>query len=418
MPGLDDPQPLLMRLALFAQRFTPRVSLDPPDGLLLEVKGSLSLFGGAQRLYRAFQAGCTAAGVRPGMALAPTPLAALAGARAGVSFKVLDESRLVGTLAPLPLRVLRWPSTVLERLAKVGVYSIGQALRLPRAGFARRFGAEQLLSLDRLVARSADPRPGFHAPERFRAQRSFSCEKQHHAAILMALTPLFEELGKFLQARQCGVVEILCQLRHRQAPHSRCVLKLAAPEADAGRLIEWFSLRLAALVLPAPVRGCVLRTGLLITRAPAAGSLWQPGEHGGGRCAESPAFIERLRARLGAAAVHGLQPRASHRPEAASQRVDLAVLQARRRPPAVSWPVARPVWMLDSPELLPEVGGRPQRNGPVQLRGEPERIETGWWEQGEVARDYYRAVDARGVRLWIFRERQPPHRWFLHGLAG
>src|SRR5581483_972014 len=31
-------QPLLERLAIRAQRFTPRVSLVPPDGLLLEVK--------------------------------------------------------------------------------------------------------------------------------------------------------------------------------------------------------------------------------------------------------------------------------------------------------------------------------------------------------------------------------------------
>ena len=72
--------------------------------------------------------------------------------------------------------------------------------------------------------------------------------------------------------------------------------------------------------------------------------------------------------------------------------------------------------MLSTPEILSEVGGKPQRHGPLQLQGGPERIETGWWEQGQVARDYYRAVDTRGVRLWIFRERQTPHRWFLHGL--
>ncbi len=58
LPQLESQQPLLARLALLAQRFTPRVSLEPPDGLLLEVKGSLNLFGGAQRLCRAFRAGC------------------------------------------------------------------------------------------------------------------------------------------------------------------------------------------------------------------------------------------------------------------------------------------------------------------------------------------------------------------------
>jgi protein ImuB len=419
VPGLlPDEQSVLGRLAGFAQRFTPWISLEPPDGLLLEVKGSLQLFGGAQRLYRAFRAACVAAGVRPVMALAPTPLAALAGARAGTAFKVLDESQLVSMVASLPLSVLRWPPEVLERLARMGVHLIGQALRLPRAGFARRFGSEQLTSLDRLVARSADPRLAFHAPERFRIHRSFSYEREHHGAIVAALTPLLKELGRFLQARQCGVTQISCQLRHRQEPHTDCVVRLAAPEADADCLIEWFALRLAALVLPGPVRACVLRTGLLVPYTPTAAALWQPGEHGGGGRAGSPLFIERLRARLGADAVHGLQVEASHRPEAASRQVALEAQRLQHKSPPLPGPAMRPLWLLSTPELLPEIGGRPQRNGPLHLHSGPERIETGWWEQAEVARDYYRARDASGVRLWIFRERQAPHRWFLHGLDG
>ena len=64
------------------------------------------------------------------------------------------------------------------------------------------------------------------------------------------------------------------------------------------------------------------------------------------------------------------------------------------------------------------MNGWPHRRGPLRLLGEPERIETGWWEAGDVARDYYCAVDRCGVRLWIFRERPAPHRWFLQGVWG
>ena len=39
-------QAALVRLAGWAGQFTPRVSLTPPDALLLEVRGSLALFGG------------------------------------------------------------------------------------------------------------------------------------------------------------------------------------------------------------------------------------------------------------------------------------------------------------------------------------------------------------------------------------
>ena len=41
---------LLESVSACAGDYTPRVSLEPPDGVLLEVRGSLRLFGGARRL--------------------------------------------------------------------------------------------------------------------------------------------------------------------------------------------------------------------------------------------------------------------------------------------------------------------------------------------------------------------------------
>lgn len=86
---------------------------------------------------------------------------------------------------------------------------------------------------------------------------------------------------------------------------------------------------------------------------------------------------------------------------------------------ASPWPFdSRPLWLLPVPRQLNERDGLPRRRGALRLLGEAERIETGWWDGREIARDYYTAVDARGARLWVFREREPPHRWFLHGVFG
>ena len=90
---------LLERLATRAHRFTPRVSLVPPDGLVLEVKGSLHLFGGAEKLRRAIEVDCFEAGVKPIVALAPSPLATLAGARAGKALLITDPARLVSEVS-------------------------------------------------------------------------------------------------------------------------------------------------------------------------------------------------------------------------------------------------------------------------------------------------------------------------------
>jgi protein ImuB len=428
--GVHLPRPdpaLLQRLAVLAQRFTPRVSLEPPDGLVLEVQGSLALFGGASRLYRAFRAGCHAASAAPVLTLAPTPLAALAGARSGVSFKVLDQQHLVSAVSALPLVALRWPPQVLQRLSKLGVYRVGQALRLPRAGFARRFGRESLQMLDQLVARSADLRAPFRVPERFRAKRQFVREREDHAQILQALQPLLKQLGEFLEARQCGITRLSCRLRHRNDLHTDCVVRLAQPEAAAARFLEWFAERLNGIALPGPVRSLELRSGELLSRAPVAESLWHPAEHGGGGAAGSMPgsleFIERLRMRLGELAVHGLICQDSHCPEGASRALspqdpDFRHTAFTSRAQVKTQAPTRPLWLLDEPQRLREQQGWPQLDGPLRLRHGPERIESQWWEGCGVARDYYHATDVHGIAVWVFRERQPPHRWFLHGLSG
>ncbi len=80
--------------------------------------------------------------------------------------------------------------------------------------------------------------------------------------------------------------------------------------------------------------------------------------------------------------------------------------------------IRRPLWLLGQPQALAVRGGLPRRHGPLALVSEPERIEGGWWDGQDVARDYYTARDAQGVRLWVFRERRAPHGWFLHGIFG
>jgi len=410
----------LRRLAHLAQRFSPRVSLEPPDGLLLEVRGSLGLFAGVGGLRAALTRACGELGLQGTLAFAPTPLAALAAARAGRELEILKRAELVGVLAPLPLTVLRWPAPVVERLKRAGVRTLGAVLRLPRAGFARRFGVAQLAMLDRLTGRVREVRGVFRPPERFSRRKELDCEAQHHAQLLGALRVLLHELEDFLRARQAGVMALECRLLHRQAAVTACRLQLAAPAADARHLGALFAVELSRVVLPEPVRALELRAATLLALTPAGGSLWQPGEHGGGLGSEAHALIERLRARLGEGAIHGLTLLEDHRPESSWAIGPPPAPAARVAAPAAAVPCARrrPLWLLGQPQALAVRGGLPRWHGPLQLAGEPERIEGGWWDGRDVARDYYTALDAHGVRLWVFRERRPPHGWFLHGIFG
>jgi protein ImuB len=135
-----------------------------------------------------------------------------------------------------------------------------------------------------------------------------------------------------------------------------------------------------------------------------------------------PALIEHLRARLGSAAVYGIAPVSQHRPERAWRVADPALGVAAGDAPcgasAGGPPLRRPLWLLHAPRELRAPRGRPRHHGRLELLAGPERIESGWWDGGDVQRDYYVAKDSTGSQLWVYRECAGARRWFLHGIFG
>jgi protein ImuB len=82
------------------------------------------------------------------------------------------------------------------------------------------------------------------------------------------------------------------------------------------------------------------------------------------------------------------------------------------------------VWLLRAPRPLREVASRlylDRQSGfdhqsPLSLLAGPERIESGWWDGGDVMRDYFLARSADQALLWIYRSRSIDAHWFLHGV--
>jgi protein ImuB len=417
---------LMQRLAGIAATFTPQVSIEAPDGLLLEIKASIRLFGGLRQLCRQLRETCladavfTGSGIQPRFTLAPTALAALAAARAGARCFITDPHQLPARLKPLPLTVLRWPEETNTRLLGMGVRTLGELMRLPRAGFAKRFGATQLADLDRLLGRRADPRRRLKRRERYVGRVDLDHEIDDHEHILRTLRPLLDELEQYLRTRQRGITALLCRFHHYRAAPTSCTLRLANPEASAERLQALLRERLANLALPEPVRRCELRGGALTERPLSSQSLWPVGEHGHAPAGEMPALIEHLRARLGAEAVYGIGCIAEHRPENAWCVVEPLLAQnlSQTHTGHTDAPFRRPLWLLGEPQELESQRGRPRLRGTLELLAGPERIESGWWDGADVRRDYYCAQGVNGTHCWIYRECSGARRWFLHGIFG
>jgi protein ImuB len=400
---------MLERLCLHALRFTPRVSIELPNALLLEIRGSVKLFGSLATLHAGIDAAWRHLQLEVSSATAPSTLAALWLARAGRRELIEDPGLLAGRLAGLPIGCTAWDGERLRALRALGVSRVGELFRLPRAGMARRFGAAAVLELDIALTRQAAPRRSFVPRERFRERFDFEMEVETVIYLQKALEPLIGRCARFLRERQAGVQTLELRLAHRAHALTRVRVGLASTTSEQHRLTGVLSQKLSQLELAAPATSMELVSGRLQPLSAVSLDVFARQGGAGGGNDTAPQLVERLRARLGNEAVYGVRSIAEHRPEAAWQRVQELRLNAVLGQPRHEDPAdrPRPVWLLDAPEQLLEE--------PEVVEEGPERIESGWWDGKGVARDYYIVRRTGGARLWVFQERRS-RRWYLHGV--
>lgn len=400
----------LESLASSLQSLTPTVSLAPPDSLLLEASGSLKLFHSLAAIKARIEAGLAQRRLTARLSAAPTALASLWLARAAAAdVAALDE--LAGRLSELPLTVTHWPEPVQKLLHDLGLRSLGDCLRLPRDGFARRVGKSYLEELDLALGRRFELRPEFTAPTRWKLALDLQEESSDCAVLMEALELLIDRLTAELRRSQAQVRSLRVVLEHLRRPPTLEDFTLLSPTHERERFLSVLRDRVERIVLPAPVIALTMRTGPFEALSSTALGLFEKTQVETAACT----LFERLRGRFGFESVHGMSLIPEHRPERAWTKIDCAA--AVRRGPQRPVPRARPLWLLSQPVPLESPDARRYYLGSLHLQSGPERIESGWWDGQDVSRDYYVARSDDGQRLWIYRDRKS-RAWHLHGLFG
>ena len=396
----------LLGVAGWAAQFTPGVALEFPDAVLLDAAGSLKLFGGLRPLLGHLRRKLEEMGWSAALAGAPTPRGAFWLALAGRGQLIASAGELEPALAALPVEVLRDGETQ-TALRAVGVRTLGELRALPREGVARRFGQRLLDDLDRALGRLPDPRNFFVPPARFHSGIMLLAEVTQAEALLFAARRLIVQLAGFLASRSGGVQRFVFQLRHRGRATTEIAIGLVAPSRDAEHFTLLLRERLFNMALAQAVRSIALQADDVVPL---------PGRNLGFKLEEGKPpgdwehLVERLRARLGERAVHGLALSAEHRPERAAVAAEPGAL-----PLQLDFG-DRPFWLLERPKPLREIGSAPHYEGPLELLAGPERIESGWWDGDDVARDYFVARTRDESLLWIYREWRGQGGWYLHGI--
>lgn len=408
----------LEHLAAWANRITPLIDLEASDSLLLEVQGSLELLGGLDAIKCMVADELGSRGIAFEACAAPTARAALWLARHGTVDDIAEIEQLPSRLGALPVSVTRWPESVLALLGEIGVRSIAACLRLPRDGFARRVGHRYLLELDRALGRRADPRTAFRALPELGAEIELPSETDDLSVLAQAAERLAERMTDALRVHQCQAQRFEIVITHRDRASTVETLGLLEPVYQKPRLLRAMLARLERLVLPAPAVSLAIHAKVLETVAPGTGQLFERGL-GSLRCIEAEAeLVERLRGRFGMAGVHGLKLVAEHRPERSwSKSIDRLLGDGAGSAGVSSWARPRPLWLLALPMPLSEGLDRLRYFGPVHVEPDSERIESGWWDGGDIRRDYHTATTEQGEQLWVYRD-CTTNDWYLHGIFG
>ncbi|MBX2925956.1 MAG: DNA polymerase Y family protein [Chitinophagaceae bacterium] len=423
----DEPQlslQLLTGLGHWCIRYTPVAATDVPDGLLLDISGCAHLWGGEENYVEDIQNRLKGFGYTTRIAIAGTVGAAWALARYGKSPVILappGEERAM--LMSLPPAALRLETTVVERLQKLGLYTIGPFMNMGRSILRRRFGVGLLDRMDQALGWKEEPlkplRPVVPYQERLPCLEPIVTRSGIEIALQQLLNTLCERLVKEGKGLRKAVFKA-----YRVDGEAQLVeIGTHLPSQQATHLFKLFELKIDQIAPALGIELFVLEAPSVEKARSSQEALWHNSTLNDTKLAE---LLDQLTGKLGKGIVHRYLPDEHYWPERSVREAKELSEQ-----PTITWPKdrPRPMRLLPVPEPV-EVAAPIPDYPPMHFRHRgklhtvkkadgPERIESEWWISDGKHRDYYVVEDEKGERYWLFRlghyTEGKPHQWFLHG---
>ncbi len=431
LPGLqvqDDQtalsEKLLKGLAGWCIRFTPAVSVDAPDGLLLDVTGCAHLWGGEAAYLADILKRIQHFGYNISIAMADTIGAAWAVARFGQNSMIVEKGRQQAALLGLPAAALRLEPAVAERLQKLGLRQVSSFINIPRPALRRRFGPQLLQRLHQAIGEEEENIQPLHPLVPY--QERLPCMEPIASAkgIEIAIERLLEVLCKRLQQEQKGLRVAMLSCYRLDGKLVTASISTNRPSCSAAHLFKLFLLKIDTIE---PALGIELFTldALKVEDIKSVQEkLWN--QQLGVDEVSLSELLDRIAGKLGENLIHNYVPDEHYWPERSFK-----VATAIDENPATAWKLnrPRPLQLLKRPEPIEVTAPIPDyppmlfryKNKIHKIRKAdgPERIEQEWWLQQGQHRDYYYVEDEEGRRYWLFRlghyDVAKTYQWFIHG---
>ena len=414
---------LLKGIANWCIRFTPRATIDLPDGIILDASGCTHLWGGDEQYALDIVNRLRKRGYHARAAIADTIGCAWAMARFGNEI-VIEENKHLAALLTLPPEALRLEGETVERLHKLGLRQIKNFISMPQSSLRRRFGKlivqrlNQAFGLEEEFFEAVDPVEPYH--ERLPCLEPIVTRD----GIEIALNNLLQQMCDRLAKEGKGLRT--AQFKGYRIDGKTMKIEIATSRASANvkHLFHLFQLKLHTFEPGLGIELFVFEATKVEDHIATQVECWK--RSSGLNNDALSELIDRIAGKLGANAIHRYLPDEHYWPERSFK-----LATALEEQPTSEWKLERrrPMQILSPPEYIQVTAPIPdyppmmfryrEKLHKVVSADGPERIEQEWWIQEGEHRDYYAVEDEDGCRFWVFRsghydDHKKP-KWFVHG---
>ncbi len=423
----DDPQlhnKILNAIAGWCIRFSPVVSIDGLDGLIIDASGCAHLWGNEEKYITDMGMRLKEFGYSIRVAMADTIGSAWAFSRFGNEPLLIEKGHQITAILTLPPAALRLETEIVERLHKLGLCQVKSFVNMQRSALRRRFGQQLLQRLDQALGNEEERIIPVQPIVLY--QERLPCLEPIVTAtgIEIGLQRLLAMLCNRLQENGKGLRLAVFKCYRVDGKVEQIEISTGRASNHADHLFDLFEDKLSSIEPALGIELFVLEAPKVENVSAIQEKMWE--SICGLDNVKLSELIDRLSNKIGMNNIHRYEPDEHYWPErsikpASSLHAAISTSWRENKP--------RPVHLLTPPEPI-EVTAPIPDYPPMLFRYKgnlhkikkadgPERIEREWWLDEGQHRDYYLVEDEEGHRYWLFRSghytEENTQKWFIHG---
>ena len=411
---------LLRALWRWSDRLSPRVSIDLPEGLLLDISGCAHLFGGEGKMARHIRQLLSDMQLHSRIGIADTKGAARALARyCETPVAIATPGKTKEALKNLPIEALNTKGDVAHQLARTGLKTIGQLYHVKSSELARRFGLELISALSSALGHEPDPVTPTAVDPVYAARMTLPEPIGFVSQIENVLKRIGGSVCGRLEAEQKGARRYRLTIRCVDTGDHNIAVGFAKPCSEVDLIMQQFAYPLEQVKIEFGADWFRLVAEHVEPLHPKQVVLGQEANEED----NISQVISTLGNRLGFDQVRKFCSQDAHVPEREYRTIE--AIDNKLDPIWKRCPRNRPLKLYKIPERLRAIEhGRPPkqfewRREPyvTQTAKGPERLTPEWWRSNDQkTRDYWTVQTANGARLWLltYPSESKPN-WYVAG---